>query len=150
MGRREPSGFSPKTLLVRNYMNDPNNNGFDLAPYIRAYTPIPADDNAATFKAETANATLYAASNARIRLEGNLRFAKLMVRTPSATLAHIDLAGHTLKVDSVVDSGDNAVVSANGIYTLSDATANGWAWLEDSVGTGKLVIGEQATVIFLR
>ena len=139
-----------KTLLVRNYMNDPNNSGFDLAPYIRAYTPIPADDDAAAFKAATATATLYAASNARIRLEESVRFAKLMVRTPAATLAHIDLHGHTLHVDSVVDTGDTAIVSSNGVYTLADAIANGWTWLEDSVGTGKLVIGEQMTLILVR
>ena len=138
-----------KTLLVRNYMNDPNNNGFDLAPYIRAYTPIPADDDAAAFKAAMENAELYAASNARIRLEGNVRFAKLMVRTPAATLAHVDFYGHTLKVNSVADTGDNVIVP-KGTYTLADAQANGWAWFEDSVGGGKLVVGQYGFAIFVR
>ena len=41
-------------------------------------------------------------------------------------------------------------MTKNGTYTLADARANGWAWLEDSVGGGKLVIGEQATVIVVR
>ena len=107
---------------------------------MRAYTPIPADDDAAVFKAAAKEAELYAASNARIRLERNAEFASLKVRTENATLAHVDLYGHTLKVGSVVDSSNNPIVS-KGTYTLADATANGWAWFEDSVGGGKLVVG---------
>ena len=139
------------TLLVRNVVDSwSNGTYYDLGPWVRAYTPIPADDDAATFKAATASAKLYAASNARIRLEANARFASLKVRTENATLAHIDLHGKTLRVDSVVDSGDNEIVSASGTYTLADATANNWAWFEDSVGTGKLIIGEQATLVLFR
>jgi len=118
--------------------------------YFKAYTPIPADDDAAAFKTATAEATLYAASNARIRLEANAQFALLKVRTETASLAHIDLHGKTLRVDSVVDSSDNAIISKKGTYTLADATANGWAWFEDSVGGGKLVVGQYGFAIFVR
>ena len=71
------------------------------------------------------------------------QFAKLKVRTETASLAHIDLYGKTLRVDSVVDSSDNDIISKKkkGTYTLADATAKGWAWFEDSVGGGKLVVG---------
>ena len=37
-----------------------------------------------------------------------------------------------------------------GTYTLADAVTNGWPWCEDSVGTGKLVSGEQATLVLFR
>ena len=118
--------------------------------YFKAYTPIPADDDAAAFKTATAEATLYAASNARIRLEANAQFAKLKVRTESASLAHVDLHGKTLRVDSVADSSDNEIISTKGTYTLADATANGWAWFEDSVGGGKLVVGQCSFIILVR
>ena len=67
----------------------------------------------------------------------------------SASLAHIDLYGKTLKVGSVVDSHDNPIVS-KGTYTLADATTNGWAWFEDSVGGGKLVVGQCSFIILVR
>lgn len=128
-------------LLVRNVVENYTDNTYhDLGPYVRAYTPIPANDDAATFKAEAKEAELYAASNARIRLERNVEFASLKVRTENASLAHIDLYGHTLKVGSVVDSSGNELVT-KGVYTLADAQANGWDWFEDSVGGGKLVVG---------
>ncbi len=139
------SGTS-KSLVVRNVLSW----HAEAGSHIRAYTPIPADDDTAAFASATANAELYAASNARIRLEGNLKFASLKVRTESDTLAHVDLFGNTLRVDSVVDTGDNVILSASGTYTLADAVTNGWTWFEDSVGTGKLVIGEQATLVLFR
>lgn len=136
-------------LLVRNVVDSwSNGTYYDLGPWVRAYTPIPVNDDAAVFKAAAKGAELYAASNARIRLGRNAEFASLRVRTESASLAHIDLYGKTLKVGSVVDSGNNPIVS-KGIYTLADATANGWAWFEDSVGGGKLVVGVNAGFILL-
>lgn len=152
------------TLLVRNVVDSwSNGTYYDLGPWVRAYTPIPADDDAETFKAAAASAELYAASNARIRLEANARFASLKVRTENATLAHIDLHGKTLRVDSVVDSSGNEIASASGTYTLADAITNGWTWLEDASaslneegtviatpGTGKLIIGEQSTLVLFR
>ena len=152
-----------KTLLVRDVVDNwSQGNYYDLGPYVRAYTPLPADD-ASAGKAAFADATLYAASNARIRLLSSLRFATLEVRTESASLAHIDLAGKRLKVSSVIDSHGNNIVAASGTYTLADALVNGWTWLEDSsatlnedgtavvtAGTGALVVGEQATCIIMR
>ncbi len=139
------------TLIVRNIVEHwSNNTPNQLGPYVRAYTPIPADDDAAAFKTATAEATLYAASNARIRLEANVQFALLKVRTETASLAHIDLHGKTLRVDSVVDSSDNDIISKRGTYTLADATTNGWAWFEDSVGGGKLVVGQCSFIILVR
>ena len=151
-----------KTLLVRNS----NLSGtFEQAPYIRAYTPIPADDDLATFKAAIKDATLYVASNGRVRIENNLKFKKLMVRTATASLAHLDLHGNTLTVESVVDTGDNPIQGlGKGTYTLADALANGWTWFEDATavlneertavvtpGTGKLVVGKTTpTVITLK
>ncbi len=138
------------TLLVRNVVDNYTDGTYhDLGPWVRAYTPIPANDDAATFKAAAKEAELYAASNARIRLERNVEVASLKVRTESTTLAHIDLYGKTLKVGSVVDSHDNPIVS-KGTYTLADATTNGWAWFEDSVGGGKLVVGQCGFTIFVR
>ena len=138
------------TLLVRNYVESwSNGNKSDLAPYVRAYTPIPAADDIATFRSAISGAQLYAASNARIRLERNLAFGSLKVRTESKSLAHIDLYGHTLKVDSVFDSSNNKIVE-RGTYTLADATANGWAWFEDSVGGGKLVVGAIGGFVVVR
>ena len=140
-----------KTLLVRNVVESwSNGTRYDLGPYVRAYTPIPGDDEPAARREAFAGATLYAASNARIRLLANLRFAQLKVPTPADSLAHVDLAGKTLTVGSVVDTRLNAIVTKNGTYTLADARANGWAWLEDTAGGGQLVIGEQATVIVVR
>ena len=140
-----------KTLLVRNVVESwSNGTRYDLGPYVRAYTPIPADDDTAAFRAAAAGAELYAASNARIRLVRNVRFAALKVRTESGSLAHVDLCGRVLRVDRVVDSGDNVIVDRAGIYRLADAQANGWAWLEDTAGGGQLVIGEQVTVILVR
>ena len=133
-----------KTLLVRNVVDG------GLGPYVRAYTPIPGDDEPAARREAFAGATLYAESNARIRLLANLRFAQLEVRTESGSLAHVDLAGKTLTVGSVVDTDLNAIVTKNGTYTLADARANGWTWLEDSVGGGKLVVGEPVTMILVR
>ena len=128
-------------LLVRNVVDSwSNGTYYDLGPWVRAYTPIPANDDAATFKAAAKEAELYAASNARIRLERNVEVASLKVRTESASLAHIDLYGKTLKVGTVVDSGSNTIVG-KGTYTLADAQANGWDWFEDSVGGGQLVVG---------
>lgn len=138
-------------LLVRNVVDSwSNSTYYDLGPWVRAYTPIPANDDAATFKAAAKEAELYAASNARIRLEANAQFAKLKVRTESASLAHVDLHGKTLRVDSVADSSDNEIISTKGTYTLADATANGWAWFEDSVGGGKLVVGQCSFIILVR
>ena len=138
------------TLLVRNVVDNYTDGTYhDLGPWVRAYTPIPANDDAATFKAAAKEAELYAASNARIRLERNVEVASLKVRTESASLAHIDLYGKTLKVGSVVDSHDNPIVS-KGTYTLADATTNGWAWFEDSVGGGKLVVGQCSFIILVR
>ena len=140
-----------KTLLVRNVVESWSaGTRYDLGPYVRAYTPIPAADDTATFRAAAAGAELYAASNARIRLVRNVRFAALKVRTESGSLAHVDLCGRVLRVDRVVDSGDTVIVNRRGAYTLADARANGWAWLEDTAGGGQLVIGEQATVIVVR
>ena len=138
-----------KTLLVRNVV-DSWSNGilYDLGPYVRAYTPIPGDDAAASRGAFT-GATLYAASNARIRLLANQRFATLMVRTESNSLAHVDLFGKKLRVGSVVDTGGNAIVQ-KGSYTLADAQANGWTWFEDSVGGGVLEVGLTGLRVTLR
>ena len=80
----------------------------------------------------------------------NVRFAALKVRTESGSLARVDLCGRVLRVDRVVDSGDTVIVDRQGAYTLADARANDWAWLEDTAGGGQLVIGEQATVIVVR
>ena len=140
-----------KTLLVRNVVESwSNGTRYDLGPYVRAYTPIPADDDTAAFRAAAAGAELYAASNARIRLVRNVRFAALKVRTESGSFAHVDLCGRVLRVDRVVDSGDTVIADRRGAYTLADARSNGWAWLEDTAGGGQLVIGEQATVIVVR
>ena len=141
-----------RTLLVRNVVSSwSNGTAYDLGPYVRAYTPIPAaGDDAAAFKAATAGAELYAASNARIRLTRSVRFASLKVRTENASLAHVDLCGKTLRVEQVVDSAGNTIVENRGVYTLANAREKGWAWLEDSVGGGSLVIGDQATVIVIR
>ena len=153
-----------KTLLVRNVVDNWTDGAYhDLGPYVRAYTPIPAADDAATFKAATANAELYAESNARIRLLANQRFATLKVLTESKSLAHVDLCGKTLRVEQVVDSADNPIVIDSGTYTLADALANGWTWFEDSSatlneegtavatpGTGKIVIGESPTLMVFR
>ncbi len=153
-----------KTLLVRDVIDSwSGGNLYDLGPYVHAYTPIPADDAAAT-KAAFKDATLYAASNARIRLLSSLRFATLEVRTETDSLAHVDLAGCKLTVDSVVDSHGSTIIAQNGTYTLADARANGWTWFEDSsatlneagtaietAGTGLLVVGgQQATVLVFR
>ena len=140
-----------RTLLVRNVVESwSNGTRYDLGPYVRAYTPIPADDDTAAFHA-AAGAELYAASNARIRLLKNVRFSALKVRTESGSLARVDLCGRILRVDRVVDSAGNAIVDRRGTYTLADARARGWTWLEDSSnGAGKLVVGDQATVILLR
>jgi hypothetical protein len=151
-----------KTLLVRNVVDSwSNGTYYDLGPYVRAYTPIPGDD-AADSRSAFSGATLYAASNARIRLLNALRFATLQVRTETASLAHVDLAGKRLMVDSVVDSHGN-VIATSGTFTLADALAKGWTWFEDSSatlnadgtavatpGTGALVIGDQATVLLFR
>ena len=151
-----------KTLLVRNVVDSwSNGTYYDLGPYVRAYTPIPGDDAAASRDA-FAGATLYAASNARIRLLNGLRFATLQVRTETASLAHVDLAGKRLMVDSVVDSHGN-VIATSGTFTLADALAKGWTWFEDSsatlnadgtavatAGTGALVVGDQSTVVLFR
>ncbi len=137
---------SSKELLVRNIVSHSTG---QLGPYVRAYTPIPADDDAATFKTAIANATLFAASNARVRLEQNARFASLKVRTEKATLAHVDLFGKKLRVGSVVDTGGNAIVQ-KGSYTLADAQANGWTWFEDSVGGGVLEVGLTGLRVTLR
>ena len=141
-----------RTLLVRNVVESwSNGTRYDLGPYVRAYTPIPADDDTAAFRAAAAGAELYAASNARIRLLKNVRFSALKVRTESGSLARVDLCGRILRVDRVVDSAGNAIVDRRGTYTLADARARGWTWLEDSSnGAGKLVVGDQATVILLR
>ena len=152
-----------KTLLVRNVVDSwSNGTYYDLGPYVRAYTPIPGDDAAASRDA-FAGATLYAASNARIRLLANQRFATLKVRTESNSLAHVDLAGKCLKVETVVDSSGNDLGIAHGTYTLADALANGWTWFEDSsatlnaegtaietAGTGTLVVGASGFSIIVR
>lgn len=145
---------SAKTLLI--------SNAHTYANYIRAYTPIPADDDAATAKAAFAGATLKASDNARVRLVGDLRFDALEVQTAAATLAHVDLFGKKLKVSRIVDANGNTLASG-GTYTLERALANGWTWFEDSSatlnaagtavespGTGKIVVGDTATVILIR
>ena len=140
-----------KTLLVRNVVESwSNGTRYDLGPYVRAYTPIPAGDDTTAFRAAAAAAELYAASNARIRLVRNVRFAALKVRTESGSLARVDLCGRVLRVDRVVDSRDTVIVDREGTYRLADALANGWTWLEDSAGGGQLVVGEQATLIIVR
>lgn len=139
---------SSARLVVRNAAVDGSTQS-TYGKYFKAYTPIPADDDAATFKAEAKEAELYAASNARIRLERNVEFASLKVWTGNASLAHIDLYGHTLKVGSVVDSSGNELVT-KGVYTLADAQANGWTWFEDSVGGGELVVGRRGFTVIVR
>ena len=152
-----------RTLLVRNVVDSwSNGTRYDLGPYVRAYTPIPADDAAAS-RAAFADATLYAASNARIRLLSSLRFATLQVRTETDTLAHVDLAGKRLTVDAVVNSQGDDLGIAKGTYTLADALANGWTWFEDSsatlnaegtaietAGTGTLVVRASGFSIIVR
>ena len=151
-----------KTLLVRDVIDSWSNGKlYDLGPYVRAYTPIPADDAAAS-RSAFSGATLYAASNARVRLLSSMRFATLQVRTETESLAHVDLAGKKLTVGSVVDSHGN-VIATSGTYTLADALAKGWTWFEDSsatlnadgtavatVGTGALIVGKKPTVILFR
>ena len=152
-----------KTLLVCNVVDSwSNGTYYDLGPYVRAYTPIPGDD-ATPCRDAFSGATLYAASNARIRLLSSLRFATLQVCTETASLAHVDLAGKRLTVDAVVDSHGNDLGIAKGTYTLADALANGWTWFEDSsatlnaegtaietAGTGTLVVGASGFSIILR
>ena len=152
-----------RTLLVRNVVDSwSNGTRYDLGPYVRAYTPIPADD-ATPCRDAFSGATLYAASNARIRLLSSLRFATLQVRTETDTLAHVDLAGKRLTVDAVVNSQGDDLGIAKGTYTLADALANGWTWFEDSsatlnaegtaietAGTGTLVVGASGFSIILR
>ena len=121
---------------------------FEMAPYIRAYTPIPAAGDHATFKAATKDAMLYVASNARVRLEDNLAFKTLMVRTATASLAHLDLHGRKLRVDSVVDTGDNVIVE-KGTFSAAKARAMGFTWLEDAVGSGMLVVGNSDVATYL-
>ena len=82
-------------------------------------------------------------------MERNVEFASLKVRTENASLAHIDLYGHTLKVGSVVDSSGNELVT-KGVYTLADAQAKGWTWFEDSVGGGELVVGRRGFTVIVR
>ena len=148
---------SSKTLLVRN-----NHDKDEFAKNIRAFTPIPADDDAAAAKAAFNGATLKASDNARVRVNANLRFGTLEVCTETASLAHVDFAGKKLTVGSVVDSHGN-VIATSGTYTLADALANGWTWFEDSSatlneegtavatpGTGALVVGDQSTVFIFR
>ena len=152
-----------KTLLVRNVVDSWSSGTlYDLGPYVRAYTPIPGDD-ATPCRDAFSGATLYAASNARIRLLSSLRFATLQVRTETASLAHVDLAGKRLTVDAVVDSHGNDLGIAKGTFTLADALANGWTWFEDSsatlnaegtaietAGTGTLVVGASGFSIIVR
>ena len=135
-----------KTLLVRNSCTF---NSEECAPYIRAYTPIPANDDPATFRQAIKEATLYIASSGRVRLEENLRFKTLKVRTPAASLAHLDLHGKTLRVESIVDSGDN-VITNRGVFTAANLPV-GWTGLEDAVGGGKLVVGaDPGLTLFIR
>ena len=152
-----------RTLLVRNVVDSwSNGTRYDLGPYVRAYTPIPADD-ATPCRDAFSGATLYAASNARIRLLSSLRFATLQVRTETDTLAHVDLAGKRLTVDAVVNSQGDDLGIAKGTYTLADALANGWTWFEDSsatlnaegtaietAGTGTLVVRASGFSIIVR
>jgi hypothetical protein len=148
---------SSKTLLVRN--NHDNN---DIARNIRAFTPIPADDDAAAAKAAFNGATLKASDNARVRVNANLRFDTLEVQTNVATRAHVDLFGNKLTVSRIVDANGN-VLASSGTYTLADALANGWTWFEDSsatlnaegtaietAGTGTLVVGASGFSIIVR
>ena len=145
---------SAKTLLIRN--------AHPHAAYIRAYTPIPADDDAATARAAFAPATLKASDNARVRVESNLRFDTLEVQTNVATCAHVDLFGNILKVSRIVDANGNVIVS-HGTYALADALSRGWTWFEDSsatlnaegtaietAGTGTLVVGASGFSIIVR
>lgn len=148
---------SESQLVVRNASVS-----FTLGAYDYAYTPIPADDDAAAFKAAIADATLYAASHARVRLAGNLRFKALKVRDVNGSRARVDLYGRRLQVESVTDNYGNELAS-RGTYTLADALANGWAWFEDSsatlsedgasvatAGTGVLVVGRPGFTITIR
>ena len=139
---------SDKTLLVRNSCTF---NSVECAPYIRAYTPIPADDDPAAFSQEIKDATLYINSNGRVRLEGNLKFRTLkVVRTPTASIARLDLHGKTLRVESIVDSDGN-VIADRGIFNAANPPT-GWTGLEDAVGSGKLIVGDSSigTVIMMR
>lgn len=145
---------SVKTLLIRN--------GHAHAAHIRAYTPIPADDDAAAQKAAFAAATLKVSDNARVRVESNLRFDALEVQTAPSTLAHVDLHGNRLTVSRIVDATGN-VLATGGTYTLADAIARGWTWFEDAsatlneegtavvtAGTGAIVVGDHPTVMVFR
>lgn len=145
---------SAKTLLIRN--------AHPHAAYIRAYTPIPADDAAATARAAFAPATLKASDNARVRVESNLRFDTLEVQTNVATCAHVDLFGNILKVSRIVGTNGNVIVS-HGTYALADALSRGWTWFEDSSavlneegtavatpGTGAIQVGQDPLVIIIR
>ena len=148
---------SSKTLLVRNNLD--NN---DIARNIRAFTPIPADDDAAAAKEAFNSATLRLAEHSRVRLVAAQRFATLQVQTSSTTLAHLDLCGNRLTVSQIVDESGN-VIATRGTYTLADALANGWTWFEDSsatlnaegtaietAGTGTLVVGASGFSIIVR
>ena len=148
---------SSKTLLVRNNLD--NN---DIARNIRAFTPIPADDDAAAAKAAFNGATLRLAEHSRVRLVAAQRFATLQVQTSSTTLAHLDLCGNRLTVSQIVDESGN-VIATRGTYTLAEALARGWTWFEDSsatlntegtavetAGAGSLVVGASGFSIILR
>ena len=145
---------SAKTLLIRN--------AHPHAAYIRAYTPIPADDDAAAAKAAFNGATLRLAEHSRVRLVAAQRFATLQVQTSSTTLAHLDLCGNRLTVSQIVDESGN-VIATRGTYTLAEALARGWTWFEDSsatlntegtavetAGAGSLVVGASGFSIILR
>lgn len=145
---------SAKTLLIRN--------AHTYATHIRAYTPIPADDDAAAQKAAFAAATLKVSDNARVRVESNLRFDALEVQTAASTLAHVDLHGNRLTVSRIVDAGGNELATG-GTYTLADAIARGWTWFEDAsatlneegtavatAGTGAIVVGKNPTLMVFR
>ena len=135
---------SKTSLVIRN-----KSSYFSFGGYDKAYTPIPADDDMATFNAATRNSELSLGEHARVRCVGPMSFATLSVTTNTAP-AFLDLYGNTLKVESVVDIDGNTLVST-GTYTLADATTNGWAWFEDSVGGGQLVVGRiQATTVIMR
>ena len=136
-----PSGSQ---LVIRNVIQT-------KAEYIKAYTPVPAGDDAETFKRAMDTAETLATSNGRLRIVSNVTAGTLRVATTRSP--HIDLYGNTLTVGALVDESGNPI-AAKGTYTLADATANGWTWFEDSsaaggAGTGTLVVGRRKGTCFL-
>ena len=161
--RRDAAGAE---LLVRNvvpWTGIQSGTYYDLGKRVVAQTPVPGpDDDAAAFRAAASGATLRLAENARVRLAADVRARTLSVCTDAATPASLDLHGRRIKVDAVVGSDGTSLAGA-GVYTLADAIANGWTWLEDASaaldetgtavevpGTGELVVGMLPTVVVVK